>query len=141
LTFEAVTSWHSFRCCGRNRKRTLYLSGIVNLTRNLPDSDMKALRSRYHGHRYPPEIITHAVWLYYSSGLSLKDVEDLPAKRGIVVSYETIRRWGRKFGLDYARRLRQRQGRLGATWFRDEVWVTINGQRQYLWRPWIKTAT
>jgi putative transposase len=102
---------------------------------------MKALRSRYHGHRYPPEIITHAVWLYYSSGLSLKDVEDLPAKRGIVVSYETIRRWGRKFGLDYARRLRQRQGRLGATWFRDEVWVTINGQRQYLWRPWIKTAT
>ena len=95
---------------------------------------MKFTRSPYHGQRYPPAIISHAVWLYYKFGLSLREVEDLLAERGIVVSYETIRRWCTKFGPDYARRLRQRQGRLGDTWFLDEVFVTINGQRQYLWR-------
>ena len=85
-------------------------------------------------HRYPPEIIGHAVWLYYRFGISLRDVEDLLAERGITVSYETIRRWCTKFGLDYAKRLKRRQGRLGDTWFLDEVFVTINGERQYLWR-------
>ena len=95
---------------------------------------MKATRSLYFGHRYPREIISHAVWLYYRFGLSLRDVEDLLAERGIVVTYETIRRWCRKFGLEYVRRLKQRQGRLGDTWFLDEVFVTINGDRQYLWR-------
>ena len=94
---------------------------------------MKSARSRYHGHRYPAEIISHAVWLYYRFGLSLRDVEDLLAKRGVVVSYETVRRWCGKFGPDYARRLKKRQGRLGDTWFLDEVFVTINGERQYLW--------
>ena len=95
---------------------------------------MKFTRSRYHGHRFPPAIISHSVWLYYQFGLSLREVEDLLAKRGIVVSYETIRRWCAKFGPDYARQLRRRQGRLGDTWFLDEVFVKINGQRQYLWR-------
>ena len=66
--------------------------------------------------------------------LSFRDVEDLLAARGIIVSYETVRQWCRKFGPDYARRLKRRQGRLGDTWFLDEVFVTINGQRQYLWR-------
>ncbi len=93
---------------------------------------MKSTRSRYHGHRYPAEIISHAVWLYYRFGLSLRDVEDLLAKRGVVVSYETIRRWCAKFGLDYAKRLKRRERRLGDTWFLDEVFVTINGDRQYL---------
>ena len=92
------------------------------------------MRDRYSRHRFPSEIISHAVWLYYRFGLSLRDVEDLLAKRGIVVSYETIRRWCGKFGPEHARRLRQRQGRLGDTWFLDEVFVTINGERQYLWR-------
>ena len=110
------------------------MKGTVNLARHLPDLGMKSSRSRYHGHRFPPEIISHTVWLYYRFGLSLRDVEDLLAKRGIVVSYETIRRWCGKFGPDYARRLRQRQGRLGDTWFLDEVFVTIKGERQYLWR-------
>ena len=95
---------------------------------------MKSTRSLYHGHRYPREIISHAVWLYYKLGVSLRDVEDVLAKRGIVVSYETVRRWSKKFGPNYARRLKKRQGRLGDMWYLDEVFVTINGQRQYLWR-------
>ena len=95
---------------------------------------MKSLRSLYYGHQYPPEIISHAVWLYYRFGLSLRDVEDLLAKRGVVVSYETIRRWSEKFGPEYARKIIRQQGRLGDTWFLDEVFVTINGERQYLWR-------
>ena len=95
---------------------------------------MQTRRSRYLRHRFPPDIISHAVWLYHRYGLSFRDVEDLLAERGITVSYETIRQWCEKFGPDYARRLKRRQGRLGDTWFLDEVFVTINGQRQYLWR-------
>ncbi len=95
---------------------------------------MKSTRSLYYGHRYPREIISHAVWLYYRFGISLRDVEDLLAERGVVVSYETIRRWCAKFGLEYVRRLKRQQRRLGDTWFLDEVFVTINGERQYLWR-------
>ena len=95
---------------------------------------MKCCRSPYYGHRYPPEIISHAVWHYYRFCLSFRDVEDLLAKRGVIVSYETIRQWCRKFGPDYAKRLKRRQGRLGDTWFLDEVFVTINGERPYLWR-------
>jgi putative transposase len=91
-------------------------------------------RQRYHRHRFPPEIISHAVWLYHRFGLSLRDVEDLLAERGITVSYEAIRYWCAKFGPDYARRLRRLRGRLGDTWFLDEVFVTIQGQRHYLWR-------
>ena len=95
---------------------------------------MTTRRSRYLRHRFPPEIISHAVWLYHRYCMSFRDVEDLLAERGIIVSYETVRQWCRKFGPDYARQLRRRQGRLGDTWFLDEVFVTIHGQRQYLWR-------
>ena len=95
---------------------------------------MHPRRSRYLRHRFPSAIISHAVWLYHRYGLSFRNVEDLLAERGIIVSYETIRRWCAKFGPDYARRFKRRQGRLGNTWFLDEVFVTINGQRQYLWR-------
>ncbi len=91
-------------------------------------------RQRYHRHRFAPEIISHAVWLYHRFGLSLRDVEDLLAERGVTVSYEAIRFWCGKFGLDYARRLRRRRGRLGDTWYLDEVFVTIRGERHYLWR-------
>ena len=91
-------------------------------------------QSNYHGHRYPAEIISHAVWLYHRFTLSFRDIEDLLAERGIIVSYETIRQWCLKFGPEYARKLRKRQGRLGDTWFMDEVFVTINGVRHYLWR-------
>ena len=95
---------------------------------------MGSRRSTYHRHRFPPEIISHAVWLYYRFALSFRDVEDLLAKRGVTVTYESIRQWCGKFGRGYARRLRRRQGRLGDTWYLDEVFVTIRGRRQYLWR-------
>ena len=88
----------------------------------------------YRGYRFPPEIISHAIWLYHRFCLSFRDVEDLLAERGIIVSYETIRQWCQKFGPEYARRLKRRQGRLGDTWHLDELFVTIHGQRRYLWR-------
>ena len=89
---------------------------------------------RYPRYRFPPAIISHAVWLYYRFSLSFRDVEDLLAERGITVSYETIRHWCDTFGLAYARRLRRRAGPVGDTWYLDELFVTIHGQRQYLWR-------
>ena len=88
----------------------------------------------YHRYRFPPEIISHAVWLYHRFCFSFRDVEDLLAQRGITVSYETIRHWCQTFGVDYARKLRRRRGVLGDTWLLDEVFVTIPGRRQYLWR-------
>ena len=91
---------------------------------------MNAKTSSYHGYRFPPEIISHAVWLYYRFFLSVRDVEDLLAKRGVIVSHETIRQWSRKFGAEYARKLKRREGRLGDTWHLDELFVTIQGERQ-----------
>ena len=88
----------------------------------------------YYRHRFPPDIISYAVWLYHRFCLSFRDVEDLLAQRGITVSYETIRQWCQKFGGKYARTLRHRQGRLGDIWHMDELFVTIRGKRQYLWR-------
>ena len=88
----------------------------------------------YRGYRFPPEIISHAVWLYHRFGLSFRDVEDLLAERGVSVTYESIRQWCLTFGLDYARRLRHRRGRMGDTWHLDEVFVKIQGWQQYLWR-------
>ena len=72
--------------------------------------------------------------LAVSPFLRLRDVEDLLAHRGVTVSYETIRQWFQTFGLDYARKLRSRRGQMGDTWYLDEVFVTIDGRRQYLWR-------
>ena len=74
------------------------------------------------------------MWLYHRFCLSFRDVEDLLAERGIIVSYEAIRLWCQKFGPDYARKLKRRQGRLGDMWHLDEVFIRINGQQQYLWR-------
>ena len=88
----------------------------------------------YHGYRFPPEIISHAVWLYHRFCLSFRDAEDLLAQRGITVTYETIRHWCQTFGPDYARRLRRRRGRIGDTWYLDELFVNIQGRRRYLWR-------
>ncbi len=88
----------------------------------------------YQRHRFPSEIISHAVWLYHRFCLSFHEVEELLAERGITVTYETVRQWCQKFGPAYARKLKKRQGRLGDTWYLDEVFVTIQGERQYLWR-------
>jgi len=88
----------------------------------------------YHGYRFPAEIISQAVWLYHRFCLSFRDVEDLLAERGIVVTLETVRQWCRKFRPAYAQKVRRGQGRLGDRWFLDEVFVTIRGERHYLWR-------
>ena len=88
----------------------------------------------YHGYRFPSEIIAHAVWLYFRFSLSFRDVEDLLAQRGIIVTYESIRQWCRTFRRAYARRLRHHRGRPGDIWHLDELFVAINGRRQYLWR-------
>jgi len=88
----------------------------------------------YRRHRFPAEIVQCAVWLYFRFPLSYRDAEDLLAERGIEVSYETVRRWALKFGLDYARKLRRLRPRPDGRWYLDEVFVSINGKRRYLWR-------
>ena len=95
---------------------------------------MSKTACKYRGYRFPPEIISHAVWLYHRFCLSFRDVEELLAERGIIVSYETVRQWCRKLGPEYARKLKRRQGRLGDVWHLDEVFVKIMGKRHYLWR-------
>ena len=71
---------------------------------------MRSQPASYHGYRFPPDIISHAVWLYYRFCLSFRDAEDLLAQRGVTVTYETIRQWCQRFGPVYARRLRRRRG-------------------------------
>jgi hypothetical protein len=86
----------------------------------------------YKRHRFPPQIIAHAVWLYFRFPLSLRLVEELLLERGIAVSYETIRRWGKKFGPDYARRLRRKKPSGDDVWHLDEVVITIAGRKRWL---------
>ena len=88
----------------------------------------------YRGHRFPVEIISHCVWLYYRFPLSFREVEELMLERGVVVSHETIRRWCAKFGQTYANALRRRRACPGDKWHLDEMFVRINGTRRYLWR-------
>ncbi|MEZ0171221.1 IS6 family transposase [Microvirga sp. TS319] len=88
----------------------------------------------YKRHRFPPEIIAHAVWLYFRFPLSLRLVEEMLLERGIVVSYETVRRWALKFGPDYARRLKRKRPSRRDIWHLDEVVITIAGQKHWLWR-------
>jgi putative transposase len=88
----------------------------------------------YKGYRFPPVIVSHAVWMYFRFSLSFRDVEELLAQRGIIVSYETIRQWCLKFGQMYANELRRRRPHCGDTWHMHEVFLTIHGERQYLWR-------
>ncbi|MFJ1618651.1 IS6 family transposase [Streptomyces sp. NPDC088251] len=88
----------------------------------------------YKGHRYPVEVIADCVWLYHRFPLSFREVEELMFERGVIVSYETVRRWCAKFGQAYAGALRRRQPRPGDKWHLDEVFIKINGERKYLWR-------
>ncbi len=88
----------------------------------------------YKRHRFPPDIISYAVWLYYRFNLSHRDIEDLLAERGIIVSREAVRLWCIKFGALYARRLIRKHQGYGDTFFIDEVFVKINGKQYYLWR-------
>ena len=90
--------------------------------------------NHYKNHRFPAEIISHAVWLYFRFCLSFRDVEELLFERGVVVTYEAIRKWCRKFGHQYAKQLRRRRPRPGDKWQMNEVFLTIKGERHYLWR-------
>ena len=85
-------------------------------------------------HRFPPEVIRHAVWLYSRFTLSFRDVEDLLAERGLDISYETARRWFLKFGAPIARNLRHMRPTPGDYWHLDEMVIVIRGKRQWLWR-------
>src|SRR5580692_7466665 len=84
-------------------------------------------RNRYAGYRFPCEIISHAVWLYFRFPLGLGMVEELLAARGIIVSHETVRQWARKFGQQFANRIRRRLPRIGDKWHLDEIVLKIAG--------------
>ena len=90
--------------------------------------------STYKRHRFHLSIISYAVWVYYRFNLSFSDIEDLLAEKGISVSYESIRLWRIKFGPAYARKLKQRHGGFGDTFYLNEVFIKINGKQHYLWR-------
>ncbi len=83
---------------------------------------MKKPKTLYHGHRFPPSVI------------SLRDIEELPFERGVIVSYETIRRWCDKFGVGFAHRIKASRRHLGTTWHLDEIFVTLRGEPHSLWR-------
>jgi putative transposase len=91
-------------------------------------------RSPYRGYRFPPEIIADAVWLCFRFHVSFRDVQDLLAERGIVVSHETIRQWCTKFGATFAAGIRRRRLPAGDKWHLDEVALKIGGKRHWLWR-------
>jgi putative transposase len=91
-------------------------------------------RSRYAGHRFPPEVIGHAIWLYFRFPLSLRMVEEMLAARDILVSHETVRQWSLKFGQAFANQIRRRLPHPGDKWHLDEVVITIAGTRHWLWR-------
>ena len=88
----------------------------------------------YKRHRFPPAIIAHAVWLYFRFPLSLRLVEEMLLERGIVVSYETVRRWAMKFGRGYARCLQRKRQSRNDVWHLDEVVISIGGIKHWLWR-------
>jgi len=95
---------------------------------------MRSFITRYHRHRFPTEIISHCVWLYFRFPHSFRDVEEMLAMPGISLSYETGREWSLKFGQAYANCLRRRAPRPGDRWHLDEVFLKINGRFHYLWR-------
>ena len=96
--------------------------------------DSTPATTKYKNHRFPVAIIRHAVWLYFRFCLSFRDVEELLLERGVVVTYEAIRKWCRKFDQQYANQLRRRRPRPGDKWQVDEVLLTIKGEHHYLWR-------
>ncbi|MCX4404159.1 IS6 family transposase [Streptomyces sp. NBC_01764] len=95
---------------------------------------MESASPSYRGRRYPVEVISHCVWLYHRFPLSFREVEELLLQRGVIVSYETIRRWCATFGRAYANGLRRRRPRPGDKWHLDAVFIKINGEHKYLRR-------
>jgi putative transposase len=88
---------------------------------------MRTSIARYHRHRFPTEIISHCVWLYFRFTLSFRDVEELISSRGVYLTYETVREWCLEFGQTYANGLRHKSPRPGDRWHLDEVFLKING--------------
>ena len=95
---------------------------------------MKKPPDPHHRHRFPADLISHAVWLYHVFSLSFRDVELLLAERGVIVSYESVRRWCLKFVSAFADNLRRRRPRPGDKWHLDEVFIRVQGELRYLWR-------
>lgn len=95
---------------------------------------MQKKKSLYHGHRFPAVVISQAVRWYFRFQLSLRDIEELLFERGVVVSYETIRRWCDKFGASFAQRAKGARRKPGSTWHLDEMFVTLRGEPYLLWR-------
>src|SRR3954452_7098610 len=93
-----------------------------------------AAKSPYAGHRFPAEIISHAVWLYFRFPLSLRMVEEMLTARGLIVRHETVRQWALKFGQEFANRIRRRLPCAGDKWHLDEVVIKIAGVTHWLWR-------
>ena len=88
----------------------------------------------YCRHRFPAEIISHCVWLYFRFALSFRDVEEILTERGVTLTYETVREWTLKFGHTFAKKLKASRSKLGDIWHLDEVFIKINGKQHYLWR-------
>jgi len=88
----------------------------------------------YKRHRFPPDVVRHAVWLYFRFTLSLRDAEEMLVERGIELSYETVRCWALKFGRSFAQNLRRRRASASGRWHLDEMVVKIGGKRMWLWR-------
>src|SRR6201988_4057709 len=95
---------------------------------------MQKKRSLYHGHRFPAVVISQAVRWYFRFQLSLRDIEELLFERGVVVSYETIRRWCDKFGASFAQGAKGARRKPGSIWHLDEMFVTLRGEPYLLWR-------
>jgi putative transposase len=93
-----------------------------------------AAKSPYAGYRFPAEIISHAVWLYFRFPLSLRHVDEILAARGVAVNHETVRQRGLKFGQGFASQIRRRLPRAGDKWHLDEVVVKVSGVQHWLWR-------
>jgi hypothetical protein len=115
------------------------IHGVVNLSGSLTawqscGMDTSPVTTKYKNHRFPVEIISHAVWLYFRFCLSFRDVEEILLERGVSVTYEAIRKWCRKFGQTYANQLRRRRPQPGDKWHMDEGFLTIKGEHHYLWR-------
>ena len=97
-------------------------------------SEVHTSESLYHRHRFPAEIISHCVWLYFQFSLSFRDVKEILVIWGVTLTYETVRGWCLKFGQTYANRLRHKSPQSGDRWHLDEVFLKINGRPHYLWR-------
>jgi len=111
-------------------------AGIDTLTNNGPAHVLGLVMQpiSYARHRFPPDVIRHAVWLYLRFTLSYRDVEDLLAQRGLMVSNESIRRWVLKFGPIIANNLRESRPKAHCRWHLDEMVVSIAGRQMYMWR-------